>query len=275
MGIKNALKKIANKRPGSPKKKRRALLYSPDQAGEVSKSASKVERNDQYHSDSINFRILAFAGGISIAITSLMGIGFSLYEMHAFDGIHILETIFFIFSFLLGILMCILESHFLKSDTVKKIRQTIIDKISPLKYLSVRGFLYILCGSLQISSLDSMNKLAGLFVVGVGILFIILAIHAKARMIKFKRAMKDPRKLQAQFAKYDKDGDGELNLEEFGNFLSAMTGENMNEDELQAAFGVVDKNDNGTLSLKELENWFRNFKGSAKAEEFVEAIEIV
>ncbi|PDH25261.1 MAG: hypothetical protein CND29_00680 [Marine Group II euryarchaeote MED-G36] len=54
------------------------------------------------------------------------------------------------------------------------------------------------------------------------------------------------------FEKYDADGNGSLDLQEFRTALSAITGQSAPEPIIRAVFGVLDGDNNGSLELAEL-----------------------
>ena len=54
------------------------------------------------------------------------------------------------------------------------------------------------------------------------------------------------------FEKYDIDGNGSLDIQEFRTALSAITGQSAPEPIIRAVFGVLDEDDNGSLELPEL-----------------------
>lgn len=265
MGLKSALKKVAQKSSKSPRRTRMLTSKSsPSDPNVPSNQPIQIlyRGNKEFGTKGdINFRILAFAGGVSIVLTSLLSIGICIYD------IDFLDMMIYFYSLSFGLLICILEGHFIQSDKVHRIREAATDGLPVLKYLWGRGVLYVLSGSLQLSHLDSMNFLSGAFLIGVGILFISVGMHSRKRLRKLKKVLKDSKKLKQQFHKYDKDGDGFLDLDEFGAFVANLTGEDMDEDELEGTFGYVDTSGKGYLTLEDLQAWFSGFKEAEDYEE--------
>ena len=146
-------------------------------------------------------------------------------------------------------------------------RQAAVEGLPVLRYLWGRGVLYVLSGSLQLSHLDSMNFLSGLFLIGVGMLFVVIGIYTRRRLKKLKGMLKDEKSLKRQFRRFDRDGDNFLDLDEFGAFCASLTGEDMDEDELEGTFGFIDTSGKGYITLEELEAWFKGFKEAEQSEE--------
>lgn len=225
MGLKSAFKKVVRKGSRSPRRKRflssSSSLKDPNSPSNQPMQIDSVVRGKKEFGKEgdINFRMLAFAGGLSVVLTSLLNIGICIYD------IDLLDMMVYLYSLCFGLLICILEGHFIQSDQVDGIRSAAIDSLPVLKYLWGRGVLYVLSGSLQLSHVDSMNFLSGSFLIGVGILFISVGMHSRRRLKKLKNVLKDRKKLNQQFNKYDRDGDGLLDLDEFGAFVANLTGE--------------------------------------------------
>jgi hypothetical protein len=202
----------------------------------------------------VNFRILAFAGGISVILTSSLSILISIAHWG------VLEVMVYFYTLLFGVLICILEGQFIKSRTVDKIRAVAVEGLPVLKYLWGRGVLYILSGSLQMSHLSSMNILSGTFLIGVGVLFVVIGVHTRRRLSKLKKSLKDVKSLRRYFHSFDRDGDGVLDMDEFGAFVANLTGEDMDEDELEATFCCIDSQGKGYVTLEEFQTWLMGFE---------------
>lgn len=268
MGFKSALKRVAQKSSKSPRKKG---ILSPSQSPHEN---DKIPSNQPLHMTSVyqgkktfsqegnlNFRVLAFAGGISVILTSALTIGICISH---FD---LLDMMIYMYSLSFGLLICILEGQFIKSDRLNHVRQVAIEGLPVLKYLWGRGVLYVLSGSLQLSHLDSMNFLSGVFLICVGILFVFIGMNSRRRLKRLKAVLKDEKVLKRQFRRFDRDGDNFLDFDEFGDFVANLTGEDMDEDELEGAFGSIDSSGKGYITLEELQAWFTGFKEAEETEE--------
>jgi multisubunit Na+/H+ antiporter MnhB subunit len=201
----------------------------------------------------VNFRILAFAGGVSVILTSSLSIAICIAHWG------ILEMMIYIYTLLFGVLICVLEGQFIKNETVNIIRSGAIEGLPVLKYLWGRGVLYMLSGSLQLSHFSSMNVLSGAYLIGVGFLFVTIGMHTRRRLKKLKKSLKDVKVLKRQFNRFDRDGDGVLDMDEFGAFVANLTGDDMDEDELEGTFGAIDSQGKGYVTLEELQAWMKGF----------------
>ena len=197
---------------------------------------------------------MAFVGGLSVIVTSLLSADLCFDEGDIFKGFVYLYTLLF------GILICILEGSFVKVQELTNVRLAIIQFIPFLKYLSGRGALYMFSGSLQMSHFVPMNMFSGIYLLGVGALFVSIGTSTKKRLSKLKKTMKDERLLKRYYSRFDKDGDGVMNHDEFGAFVAFVTGEDMDEDELEAAFGIMDPHDKGYVTYEELKAWWQGYK---------------
>ena len=173
----------------------------------------------------------------------------------------------YIYTLLFGVLICILEGQFIKNEAVNIIRRGALEGLPVLKYLWGRGVLYILSGSLQLSHFSSMNVLSGAYLIGVGFLFVTIGMHTRRRLKKLKKSLKDVKVLKRQFNRFDRDGDGVLDMDEFGAFVANLTGDDMDEDELEGTFGAIDSQGKGYVTLEELQAWMKGFKEETEIEE--------
>eukprot|EP00979_Chaetoceros_neogracilis_P018082 scaffold10550_cov271-Chaetoceros_neogracile.AAC.61 len=276
MGIKTTLKDIHKHLSSSSRKK--SMLSSPSNrhssspTNNLSNSAIFSTSPNQIQSayagrkefskeGNINFRILAFAGGLSVLLTSSLSIAICIAHLG------ILEMITYMYTFLFGVLICILEGQFIKNESVNNIRNAVLEGLPILKYLWGRGVLYMLSGSLQLSHISSMSVLSGAFLIAVGFLFVVVGMNTRRRLKKLKRSLKDVRVLKRHFNRFDRDGDGVLDMDEFGAFVANLTGEDMDEDELEGTFGVIDTQGKEYVTLEELQSWLKGYKKEEENEE--------
>lgn len=209
----------------------------------------------------LNFRLLAFAGGLAVIFNSIESLIVCFYNASY------LKVFIYIYTLCFGWIICLLEGHFIKLSFVQNARARIIQLVPILKYLYGRGCFYVLSGILQLSQISPPNILSGLFLVVVGVMFILIGWHTKRRLTKLKKCLKDPKKLKKQFKKYDRDGDNYLDKDEFGDMIVGITGEEMDEDQLEGAFGVMDPKNKGIVTLEEFTAWFQGFQVNEQDEE--------
>lgn len=209
----------------------------------------------------LNFRLLAFAGGLAVIFTSIESLGIVFY-----DSAYI-KVFVYLYTLIFGWIICVLEGQFINLEVIQNTRAKIVQFVPVLKYLYGRGVFYMISGILQLSELSPANILSGLFLVVVGVIFVTIGWHTKKRLSKLKKCLKDKRKLKKHFRKYDKDGDNYLDKDEFGEMIVGITNEEMDEDELEGAFAVMDTKNKGYVTLEEFIAWFQGFDESAKDEE--------
>nr|XP_004662458.1 calmodulin-like protein 5 [Jaculus jaculus] len=71
----------------------------------------------------------------------------------------------------------------------------------------------------------------------------------------------------AAFSRFDKDGDGHINVQELGDVMKAL-GKDLSEEELKALIAKVDTDGDGTISFEEfLAAVTRHMKGASTEEE--------
>jgi hypothetical protein len=250
---------IRKSRPNSPTSN---VEGNKEGAGSPKQVTDAIIHKKQFATEgNLNFRLLAFAGGVAVIFTSIESLSICIFERD------FLKIFIYIYTLCFGWVICILEGQFIKLDMVKAARQEMVDKIPILKYLWGRGAFYVVSGILQLSELSPANILSGLFLVGVGALFVAIGWSTKKRLSKLKKCLKDPKKLKKIFRQYDKDGDEVLDRDEFGALIVGITAEEMDEDELEGTFAVLDTSGKGYVTLEELTKWFLGFDASAKEEE--------
>jgi len=57
--------------------------------------------------------------------------------------------------------------------------------------------------------------------------------------------------LREEFARYDRDGDGSITIDEFADF-----GEGLSADEQRLAFDATDRDDDGVIDFEEFAAWW-------------------
>jgi Ca2+-binding EF-hand superfamily protein len=70
------------------------------------------------------------------------------------------------------------------------------------------------------------------------------------------RSVVDPNQLRELFQRFDSDGNGVIDSQEFSTLLSSI-GANLSLEEAHAAFADIDKNGDGKIGFDELHAWWR------------------
>lgn len=66
-------------------------------------------------------------------------------------------------------------------------------------------------------------------------------------------------RLKGVFDRFDKDENGSIDREEFGQFLAAI-GKGMTPEQLAKGFDEIDTNGSGVIEFKEFVNWWEDRK---------------
>lgn len=208
-----------------------------------------------------NYRTMAFIGGVAMILTSVLS------SIESVLHFRIVDVVISGYCTLFGILICIVEGqNFIPNyDILLPIRVSVLRFLPFLKYLWGRGALYTFSGALQLSQLRPMNIFSGLFLVGVGILFVAVGVDTHRRLSNLKNALGDEQTLIRQFKQYDVNHTGALNREQFTQLILSLTENNIEGDELEAAFSYVDMDDDGSITLDDLKIWWNTFDADTEA----------
>jgi hypothetical protein len=204
---------------------------------------------------------VVYVGGLALIMTSSLSIGICISQLH------VVKMLVYVYTLLFGAIICILEGHFCNNSGIIYIRELILDGLPFLRYLWGRGLIYILCGSLQMTHLSPMNLWSGLWLIGVGILFLIIGIQTKRRLSNLKKSLGDTTLLRKAFERFDRDGDGVLCENEFGNLVANLTAEDLDEDELEGTFSSVDVAGKGYVTLNEFITWFQGYEATTNLDD--------
>jgi len=209
-----------------------------------------------------NFRMLAFAGGVAMVVTAIISMAIYFYHFDLF------RIIIAIYAIIFGSLICILEGKFLPQYRIVLAVRNFATKFLPiLRFLWGRGALYMFSGSLQAALMTPMNIFSGVFLIGVGLVFVGVGVDTNRKMSKLKNSIRNERVLRREFNRYDVDKNGHLDQTEFAQLMMNLTSGAIDTDELDAAFDLIDLDDSGSISYEELKTWWETFDSVTEDEE--------
>mmetsp|Transcript_8058 Transcript_8058/g.11425 ORF Transcript_8058/g.11425 Transcript_8058/m.11425 type:complete len:247 (+) Transcript_8058:62-802(+) len=142
----------------------------------------------------------------------------------------------------------------------------IAKEVRILTTLAGRGVFNIFIGTLLFWEWGLVPVLVGVYMILIGVLMIMMSLKTAAGLSEMRQRIVKESRLNAEiaFKKYDTDGNGHLDLEEFKKMASEC-GLNLRGNALVAAKNALDVDGNGTIDRKE----FSIFIATEKAKSFV------
>jgi len=174
-----------------------------------------------------------------------------------------IKALISVYTFLLGMLFCILEVHlwFPSSVTVARFRETVHEYASFLKFLWGRGLLQLFAGSLQLSQMNPIDMASGSFMCIVGLLSIIVGRSTARRLSELKIAMFDENWVKERFDEFDLDRDGFISPSEFSALVRSL-GIELGKTEVASVYSSIDIDQDLSISYLEFKKWWGKFKVS-------------
>jgi len=230
------------------------------EAGTFAKSTAR-ELKDNLMEGNWSLRALALLGGFAMIAVSVLG-----FISHLF-GFAWISAIFDVYTFLLGIMIVVLEAG-TKLSFFSRISSKLFRNARFLSYLWGRGIVYFVAGSLEVSQREFLDLIVGCYVCFVGVLYIFVGRRAAKKLAAARRTACTAEELQENFAKADLDGKGALTVHQFGE-MTRNLGLDLNRREVEAAFLQLDHSRTGRLTYESIHMWWS--KG-ADDEVFAEAV---
>ena len=197
-------------------------------------------------------RVPAFVGAIGLigTIIAAMVIEDNAFNPHAI----VMGTCVVI----MAIFVTILDGRFLATDplsTRAHLRNIITRNFNMFRFVWGRGILYMMAGILNIAQTWLITMIAGAYMVVVGIIAIIVGVHASRKFAALRNSLADESFLLLVFSNYDSDGDGYLAPNEFALLLSDL-GMELDDRYTLKAFNVIDTDSDRRISFDEFNHWW-------------------
>eukprot|EP00612_Vaucheria_litorea_P002777 CAMPEP_0171458924 /NCGR_PEP_ID=MMETSP0945-20130129/4408_1 /TAXON_ID=109269 /ORGANISM="Vaucheria litorea, Strain CCMP2940" /LENGTH=299 /DNA_ID=CAMNT_0011984829 /DNA_START=88 /DNA_END=987 /DNA_ORIENTATION=+ len=199
----------------------------------------------------IPLRTLAAIGGVAmvtISVLSFLGYFFTL---------SILLAVFQAYQIAFGLLIFALETRSFFHTLLKKMRV-----FEYFKILSVswgRGIFYIYCGSLILGAWNLVNILLGVYLIIVGLLFVIFGVNTVSKLKSLQKRFTNEDQLRQIFEHYDVDNSGALDKQELASLCYEM-GAELSRNELETALHLLDRDEDGLIQFEEFIGWWKAFQ---------------
>ena len=203
-------------------------------------------------------RLIACANGLGLIIAGIM-----IAVLGSGDGgqISVLDVIIVMIDLLVGLFAIFLESNL--PSFVQTVRSTITHKVPILGHVTWRGGVYTISGLLNITIIDPLHIVVGLFSTAVGVYMINVGRKAAEHLAKLRASITDENALLKAFMKHDNNGDGYLQQDEFDSLMFSL-GMDLDRDELDAIFFQIDVDNDNTIVFDEFRSWFKQATSEVK-----------
>ena len=207
------------------------------------------ELKQQTQDGDFSIKALGFIGGILLTIIG------SLEVVHQALSLNLVGVFIELYTCVLGFIVIVLEGKkmFLTSDFIDRLHKYALF----VKYLWGRGALYFVAGTLQLTQLDFLNYITGVYMCFLGIMFIFIGQRTASKLRALKNSMISEHTLRDHFNEVSATSvDGGLDRIQF-RVLTQNLGMDMTRRETEAAFYYIPKQDSEKLSFQEFVAWWR------------------
>jgi len=147
----------------------------------------------------LSFRVLAFLGGAIMMVTSVLSV---LSDVFTFS---IMSSLISLYTFILGLFIIVLEGKmFMPIRSVGAYQQQLFSMAKFLQYVWGRGMLYIFAGTLQLSQMNFLNIISGVYICFVGIISLLVGHSTSSKLIQLRTSITDEAVLQQKFKEHDR-----------------------------------------------------------------------
>ena len=207
------------------------------------------ELKQQTQDGDFSIKMLGLIGGLLLTIIG------SLEVVHQALSLNLVGVFIELYTCMLGFIVIVLEGKkmFLTSDFIDRMHKYALF----VKYLWGRGALYFVAGTLQLTQLDFLNYISGVYMCFLGIMFILIGQRTASKLRALKNSAISENTLRDIFNEASStSGDGGLDRIQF-RALTQILGMDMTRRETEAAFYYIPKQDSEKLSYQEFVAWWR------------------
>jgi len=220
--------------------------------GAVVASVKAKEMSEFVMDGPIGFRLLAFIGGCGVFWFSVVSM------VNMYYNINIWRMIASMYNIFLGFSMLLMESTAVCKRTPW--RNEIYTRATFLRTTFGRGFAYVFVGiNMSAQHFDWPCFYTGIYVCGVGGLYMMTGIYTQAKVTLLRKHLKDEDTVMEKFDEHDADGSGTLEPAEFADLCESL-GVPMKKIELLAVFDIIDTSDQNqrknTITKEEFLHWW-------------------
>lgn len=219
-------------------------------------SAIYEEKTEATNSPTTTIRLLACASGVGLITSAIMTAVLCVLN----SQISIVTIIVIILNSWLGIFALFLESNL---RCVSPVRSTITHSIPICGHVTWRGGFYTIAGLLNLTILEPLHIVVGIFSAGVGIYMIKVGKTAGEHLVKLRVSITDEKTLLRAFMRHDENGDGYLQQEEFESLMLSL-GLELDRDELDAIFYQIDVDNDKNIVYDEFRSWWKKTTSEAR-----------
>ena len=198
-------------------------------------------------------RLIACANGLGLIIAGIM---IAVLGSGSVDEgqISVLDVIIVMIDLIVGLFAIFLESNL--PSFIQTVWVTITHKVPILGHVTWRGGVYTISGLLNLTIIDPLHVVVGLFSTAVGVYMINVGRKAAEHLAKLRASITDENALIKAFMKHDNNGDGYLQQDEFDSLMFSL-GMDLDRDELDAIFFQIDVDNDNTIVFDEFRSWFK------------------
>jgi hypothetical protein len=161
---------------------------------------------------------------------------------------------------IMSLFILVLEGRFIATNPLSArahIRNIVTRNFNILRFVWGRGILYIFAGTINVAQTLLITMISGSIMIVLGILAIILGIHASRKFAALRNSLADESYLLLLFSYYDSDSDGYIEAYQFTNLLSYL-GMELDDRYALKAFDTIDRDGDRRISFDEFNDWWTN-----------------